>query len=72
MKSSSMNEGPMNCAKTLMKNQWKNIGSLAFKHGLAVDAVLTSRESIDEIIRKGYESARKKFERSERMNGQAK
>lgn len=54
----------MNCARTSMSRQWANIGSGAFKKGLALAAVLTGNQSIDNLITAGYEKAQKKAKRA--------
>ena len=47
-----------------MKRQWGNIGAGAFRKGLAVDAVLTGNESVDGLVRAGYDRAKRKAARN--------
>lgn len=46
-----------------MKKQWFNIGKGAFRSGLKLAAVLTTRKEIDELISAGYAAAQRKAER---------
>jgi hypothetical protein len=57
----------MNTARMSMKKQWTNIGAGAFRRGLDVGAVLTKSDSINQLIRAGYERAKNKTARERKV-----
>lgn len=49
----------MRASRQSAQNHWRSVGRRARTIGLQIEAVLTSNESINALIREGYEQGRR-------------